>query len=270
MSTTQTKSRIGVNAVEAVFLKEFDWIFREQPIGDFGIDAHIEVKEDERPTGKLIALQIKSGISYFEKSNDEYVFRGDLRHLDYWTRHSLPVFLILHNPDTGLILWQKIERHLAKVSDKGWSISISETNILNKASKQYFAEGIADDPESIRRFNFAIDLDIMRLFEHREVYFEVNEWVNKSLNFRDVGVLFDEYGKEKPDFTISNWVSRQTLSDFMQDIFPWLDYDEMESDESMDAEVEVHTIQVRLNDLGRKYIAVEDYFKNGTPEPEGY
>jgi hypothetical protein len=262
--TTQTKARIGINAVEAIFLNEFEWIFREQAISDYGIDAHIEVVEDGQPTGRLAALQIKSGASYFEKSGNGYIFRGELRHLEYWTRHSLPVFLILHNPDTGQILWQKIERRFAKITDKSWSIDVPETNVLNKASKLYIAEGIADDPESIRRFNFAVDLDLMRLFEGREVYFEVNEWVNKSLNFRDVGVLFDECGKDKPDFMISSWASRQSLSSFMHDVFPWLDYDEIDFDDADGGEIAVHTVHIRLNELGKQYIAVEDYFKNGT------
>lgn len=41
-SHNQTE-RIGINAVEATFLSEFDWIFREQPVSDFGIDAQVEI-----------------------------------------------------------------------------------------------------------------------------------------------------------------------------------------------------------------------------------
>ena len=37
--------RRGVNAVEAVFLNDFKWIFREQAVSDFGIDAQAEVGE---------------------------------------------------------------------------------------------------------------------------------------------------------------------------------------------------------------------------------
>ena len=53
--------RVGVNAVEAIFLNELNWAFREQTVSDYGIDAQVEVMEDGKPTGKLIALQIKSG-----------------------------------------------------------------------------------------------------------------------------------------------------------------------------------------------------------------
>ena len=102
--------RRGLNAIEAVFISDFSWAFREQTVSDFGIDAQAEIFEAGKATGKLIALQIKTGASYFRKHGDDYVFYGEQRHLDYWLNHSLPVFLILHDPDRNLTLWQKIER----------------------------------------------------------------------------------------------------------------------------------------------------------------
>lgn len=55
--------QIGVTAVGHIVFKELKWIFREQPICDMGIDAQIELV-DERPTGKLIGVQIKAGPSH--------------------------------------------------------------------------------------------------------------------------------------------------------------------------------------------------------------
>ena len=60
MTDRHNIERLGVNAVEEAFLK-MGWLFREQPISDFGIDAHAEPTSDDWPTGQLIALQIKSG-----------------------------------------------------------------------------------------------------------------------------------------------------------------------------------------------------------------
>ena len=79
--------RVGVNAVEAIFLG-FNWTFRPQVISDYGIDAQVEVWDHDKVTRKLLALQIKSGASYFKKKGDAYVFHGELRHLDYWTPPS--------------------------------------------------------------------------------------------------------------------------------------------------------------------------------------
>jgi hypothetical protein len=73
--------RVGVNAVEAITNNVFGWFFREQPIGDYGVDAHIEEMVNGRPTGKLIALQIKTGKSYFRPQGDDFVFYGAKRHL---------------------------------------------------------------------------------------------------------------------------------------------------------------------------------------------
>lgn len=92
MSDTEQTSRIGINAVEAIFL-EMGWIFREQPTSDFGVDAQAEIKVGKQATGRLIALQIKSGASYFKKRGENFVYYGSREHLDYWTNHSLPVFL---------------------------------------------------------------------------------------------------------------------------------------------------------------------------------
>ena len=93
--------RSGVHAVGLIFSKELNWIFREQTVSDYGIDAHAEIKDDEgNPTGKLIALQIKSGKSYFIKKGDGYVYRGKIRHLKYWESHCLPSssFSIIQRP----------------------------------------------------------------------------------------------------------------------------------------------------------------------------
>src|SRR5216683_1096782 len=63
MTKPQTE-RPGVAALE-YFFPENGWLFREQTTHDYGIDAHVEIVVDKRPTGKLIALQIKAGTSFF-------------------------------------------------------------------------------------------------------------------------------------------------------------------------------------------------------------
>jgi hypothetical protein len=262
------KERVGVNAVEALILKEFGWFFREQPISDYGIDAHIEeMGEDGKPTGKLIALQIKSGPSYFDPKNDGYIFRGEPRHLEYWTNHSLPVFIILHNPESALTIWQKIDRKLVKEAEKSWSIFIPATNVLNASAKQYFEQESSATPEAARRFRMASDLEhIRRFMDEKEIYFELNEWVNKTINMREVGVYFGELDKEKFDFKFPYWAGHYTVFEFMSLAFPWLDYEHLETTEGLDGEVDVHSLLVSVNDLGKAYAAAEEFFENGLPE----
>ena len=123
--------RIGIQAVGEQFEKA-GYIFREQPISDYGIDAHIEVVEKEIVTGKLIALQIKTGTSWFQEFTPQgYVFRGDNEHLEYWIEHSLPVLIILHNPETHISYWQAIKTENVIPTGKGWKIIVPEIQRIN-------------------------------------------------------------------------------------------------------------------------------------------
>jgi Domain of unknown function (DUF4365) len=167
---SQNTSRAGVHAVAEIFEREFHWFFREQHESDFGIDAQVETTdEDGRPSGKLLALQIKSGASYFRKRGADYVYHGELGHLEYWTRHCLPVFIILHNPDTGLTVWQRVERRLATIHGNKWSLVIPATNRLHTGYKEHLEAGVATDAEALRRFRFSTDLALMEQFRGRDV-----------------------------------------------------------------------------------------------------
>lgn len=123
--------RIGIQAVGEQF-ERAGYIFREQPISDYGIDAQIEVVEGETVTGKLIALQIKTGASWFQESTEDgYVFRGGNEHLKYWIEHSLPVLIILHNPDTNISFWQAIKTENVIPTNKAWKIIVPKIQRIN-------------------------------------------------------------------------------------------------------------------------------------------
>ena len=77
--------RAGLNAVSTIFNEQFKWFFREQPVLDWGIDAQIELLDKRMPTGRLFAVQIKTGASYFKKQAEDYVYYGQMKHLDYWS-----------------------------------------------------------------------------------------------------------------------------------------------------------------------------------------
>ena len=155
--------RAGILAV-GLMLEKLDWVFREQPTSDFGIDAQAEKRNrDGSAGGKLIALQIKSGKSYFRRRGDGYVFYGEDRHRDYWTNHSLPVFIILHNPEDGMTLWQRVDRHLIMELDDGrWLIPVPADQALDEANIHYLEEGIASDLPSLRRARLVLDVPLMR------------------------------------------------------------------------------------------------------------
>jgi Domain of unknown function (DUF4365)/RTX calcium-binding nonapeptide repeat (4 copies) len=229
-----------------------NWAFREQPTSDYGIDAQAEKLNDHgKAGGKLIALQIKTGASYFRKRGDGYVYYGEERHREYWTNHSLPVFLILHNPETGGTLWQRIERHLIEDGDDGrWAIQIPANQTLDKEHEPYIAAGIASDLPSLRRARLALDLPLIKKFEeHSECYLRVDEWVNKSLNFRGADVVFSEEPDAEADLEIGVFMAGSTIDRFMAVAFPWLDWSLHEYIDAFEGagEVAVHVLRVELS-----------------------
>src|SRR6266851_225285 len=133
MSRYNAIERTGINAVESVVVKDLKWIFREQPIADMGIDAHVELVQDGNPSGKLIGLQIKTGKGNFHETKDAYVYYGDDVHLDYWTNHSLPVILVGHIPETKETLWVQVNEGTVERTKKGWKVSLPKTAKLDPA-----------------------------------------------------------------------------------------------------------------------------------------
>mgnify|MGYP004448080733 CR=1 FL=1 len=141
---TNSQERLGVNAVAEAMAK-IGQIWRETPMADVGIDGQIEyVSPEGFATGRMIAVQIKSGPSFFKESKEYWIYHPDEKHRFYWERFPLPVLIILHNPDTNLSYWQDVRQILrgAKSSDaKG--ISIPKSNVLQTTSARTLFEGFA-------------------------------------------------------------------------------------------------------------------------------
>ncbi|MFJ1257902.1 DUF4365 domain-containing protein [Cupriavidus sp. CuC1] len=148
MARFDATEQIGVNAVQQIVLKELGWIFREQPVIDMGIDAHIELV-DEQPTGKLIAVQIRTGPSHFTETDDAYIFRGKLTHLDYWTNHSLPVILGAHFIESGET-FVHVDANRVKRTGKSWTIPIPKANRLGAGTRDAVASVFDGSPAQQR------------------------------------------------------------------------------------------------------------------------
>ncbi len=133
---SEAEGRAGIFEVGLVVSK-MKWIFREQPAPDTGIDCHIETRnENNKPTGKLIGCQVKSGPSYSkEETHSAFVYRGDLDHLAYWLGHSLPVIVILRNDETGNCYWQIVNEKTATRTGKGWKIEVPKSQVLGEDAK---------------------------------------------------------------------------------------------------------------------------------------
>lgn len=133
-------SRIGVASVQLAFQK-LGFLFREQPIEDYGVDVHIEIVEQEHATGKLVALQIKSGESFFKEIRKQHiVYYATQNDVEYWLSVPFPVLLILYHPEEDIIYWQIVLDRTVEKTEKGYKILIPLTQQVNRSSVEIISQ----------------------------------------------------------------------------------------------------------------------------------
>lgn len=128
----------GVRFVETVVEDQLLWLFREQPTKDYGVDAHMEiVASDDRVTGRLIGLQIKSGKSWFDEPVSEgWVFRSNSNHLAYWLGHSLPILVVMFDPASQTAYWQVISPKTVTETERGFKVTVPRIQVLDSDARE--------------------------------------------------------------------------------------------------------------------------------------
>lgn len=216
--------RIGVSATEKI-INQMGLIFREQPTDDYGIDAQIETIEDGYATGKLIAVQIKSGSSFFdERTGDSVIYRGERKHYDYWLNHSLPVIIVLYNPTNDTCYWNVVNQKTATKTEKNWKIEIPFTNLLIDAKAQLFelADNLTEYERKFNTFLFAKPW-MKEIINGNKVVLNVEEWINKSSGRGDFKLrIIDKNGVEKQVFNRSFFgFGLKAYTQVFKELFPW-------------------------------------------------
>lgn len=149
----------GMRMVDRVVSEKLGWIFRDQTQKDFGIDALIElVHSDRRVTGRLIAAQIKCGKSWFAEPTADgigWTYRGELRHLNYWLGHSLPVMLVLCDPDYDECYFTQVAAARIRQTSRGWSIVVPRSQTLDASAREYL-ERLTRAPQRKDVIEFAL------------------------------------------------------------------------------------------------------------------
>lgn len=108
---TNSISKLGIAYVFRTIVTS-NCIFNEiHQENDIGIDAQIEFVKDTVPLAKTIAVQIKSGASYFDESTKECKIPIG-NHRDYWMKYPLPVYGIVYVPELDRAFWTNIKDYL--------------------------------------------------------------------------------------------------------------------------------------------------------------
>src|SRR5690349_1032051 len=118
-------NRRGIHIASDAF-EAIGFAVRQQETSDFGIDAHLEPRAGARGTGQLLALQVKSGNSYFREAADDegWWSRPDQQHAVYWLEHVLPVLIVLVDGDQRRIFWEAVTHRTVQFTAEGAKILI--------------------------------------------------------------------------------------------------------------------------------------------------
>lgn len=95
--------RAAVRAVTAVFE---DANMLVQPVDgaiDIGKDLYVDVTEESRATGEVIAIQVKGGESYQRPTGSSFSCTDD--DLVFWAASTVPIFAFVHDPESGRLPW---------------------------------------------------------------------------------------------------------------------------------------------------------------------
>ncbi|MFH9087683.1 DUF4365 domain-containing protein [Streptomyces sp. NPDC017673] len=143
MRPTHLTERVGVSLVSLQVVSELGWLFREQETSDVGIDAQLEVVlgasmspgTSGKSTGRLLAVQIKSGPSQFAGATDGgWWYPCDAAHVEYWTSHSLRVVVMLVDTGTRSVYWQHVNPTTLVSTGKHFKIFVPTAQQLDTAN----------------------------------------------------------------------------------------------------------------------------------------
>ena len=138
--TSAQTERQGVALAMKLF-EQLGFAFREQSVRDFGIDAHAELIENDQPTGRLLAVQLKSGSSYFGRgTKDSFAFPTDSEHVEYWLEHSLPVLICLCDVDKDIVYWEHVNTETAISTGKGFKVNVPKNQRLVREATTVFRD----------------------------------------------------------------------------------------------------------------------------------
>ena len=235
---------IGVSRTKLYVEEELGWIFREQPTEDFGIDAHTEVVDGDDVRGRLLAIQIKSGESWFKEAadNDGWWYRPDDDHVQYWLSHSLPVVVVLYDPRSRLCHWQLVSLStLQRSASGGWKLRVPESHVLNSVAEESWKRAADGDPYELRMRELRLARPWMEMLASgSRLVLEFEEWINKSSGRGSVSIGIDHEDGRDPEVLV-NWYffpGPQNYAEAVPKFFAWADvslheetYDEADWDQ---------------------------------------
>ncbi len=222
--------RIGVSHCSEMAERN-RWMFREQPIDDVGIDAHMEYTDDTGNVKQLLAVQIKSGEYWFKEKKDNYIIFRDIdeRKYNYWTTNSLPCIIVLYNQIDNTCIWQKLTVETIEKTKggegKGFYVKVPLNQVFLNDDSNKLLLSYTKLPEYITNYNFLLSQKkFMQIIQNGGIIkLHSEEWVNKSSGRGSIELLIDE-GSGERKYIYPYWFPFTLYTDVFPRLFPWASF----------------------------------------------
>lgn len=253
----------GVTHTRLAVQDELGWLFRDQPTEDYGIDAHAEVVDGEDVRGRLLALQIKGGMSYFREAAPKgWWFRPDAGHVAYWLNHSLPVAVVLYHPETKRCHWQLVNRQTLQATSRGgWKLLVPEAQVLDASAADRLREAAEGDPYVLRIRQLQLAKPWMELLASgKRLVVDIEEWINKTSGRGSISLGVDNEDGGKPE-ELARWgvlLGLASYAEVVPRLFAWADV-RVHEETYDDAEYDQYEAECVIYDNEGDRFVIEDF-----------
>lgn len=138
---TPTNNPVGT-AAQSVVKAQFEllgWGVAPNPEHDLGTDHWVMARDDERvDIRRLVGVQVKAGTTPFKRKvtvdgvvTGWWYYERDDRHFEYWSSHSIPHILALHEIKDGSTYWVHVTADKVQSTGKGRKIFVPSTQTID-------------------------------------------------------------------------------------------------------------------------------------------
>jgi hypothetical protein len=134
--------KLGVREVQAIF-ENGGSLFQPVDLAhDVGKDAYVDLAEDGVFTGRMIAVQVKSGKSY--RDGDDYKVPCDADDIAVWRGSTVPIYGMVYDPEAGTVHWQNLTAWSTalEAGDVPSFCPVSRNNLLSGQTLRFFVEHV--------------------------------------------------------------------------------------------------------------------------------
>lgn len=219
----------------------------------------------------LIAIQIKSGESYFsEKGSDSIIFRPSAKHVRYWLKYSLPVIGVLYSPSEDALYWSSVRKEVLEQTKSGYKMAVPRGNLLNLSSIDELLRVYDLSPIDGKVNRLLLDIDwIRRVADGEKVVLEFEDWVNKSLPRTSIKMIADEESPRAEVTIPTIYCPGIDSVDIARNRVPWADF-EMDIDAYREGRMAVYEDECYLSHDNEDDVTYyTQTFEEWYREPEG-